>query len=239
MKPGKALYHNPIVSRRLQTAIVFCALVAVLIPVGNLVYSTFLKPSVRVGSISVPHNQSSIVNTASSEPKAHKTSNAIPLAEASDPKTLLNASNEAAQASAKNEHPATSSQETLQTETSSETTNDPSKSKTSLGASPSPSLSPLPSQTVESGLPQWVMDHFLDDKAEASKRPQLSAQCNLWEGKWVYDEDYPLWDWPSCPFGDEIFNCGLLGGRDMNFTKLRWQPSGCNIDRCLAVIPYT
>lgn len=56
-------------------------------------------------------------------------------------------------------------------------------------------------------------------------------KCDLFDGKWVKDDSYPLYKEGSCPHIDESFDCFLNGRPDQDFQKLRWQPKGCNIPR--------
>nr|DAD42185.1 TPA_asm: hypothetical protein HUJ06_000415 [Nelumbo nucifera] len=55
--------------------------------------------------------------------------------------------------------------------------------------------------------------------------------CNIFYGRWVRDDSYPLYPPGSCPHIDESFNCFLNSRPDGNYQKLRWQPKGCNIPR--------
>ncbi|XP_074292595.1 protein trichome birefringence-like 1 [Silene latifolia] len=55
--------------------------------------------------------------------------------------------------------------------------------------------------------------------------------CNIYEGEWVRDGSYPLYEPSSCPHIDEPFNCFLNHRPDNSYEKYRWQPSGCNIPR--------
>ena len=55
--------------------------------------------------------------------------------------------------------------------------------------------------------------------------------CNVFEGKWVRDDSYPLYLPGSCPHIDEPFNCFLNGRADNGYEKYRWQPKDCNIPR--------
>nr|CAD1845087.1 unnamed protein product [Ananas comosus var. bracteatus] len=57
--------------------------------------------------------------------------------------------------------------------------------------------------------------------------------CNLFDGRWVYDESSPSYPAGSCPFVDSGFNCFRNGRRDLNYTKLRWQPKHCTAPRFL------
>lgn len=55
--------------------------------------------------------------------------------------------------------------------------------------------------------------------------------CDIFDGRWVKDDSYPLYKEGSCPHVDEPFDCFLNGRPDRNYQKLRWQPNDCNIPR--------
>lgn len=55
--------------------------------------------------------------------------------------------------------------------------------------------------------------------------------CDVFDGNWVWDDNYPLYRSSDCLFLDEGFRC-LENGRPDNFyTKWRWQPNACNLPR--------
>lgn len=56
---------------------------------------------------------------------------------------------------------------------------------------------------------------------------------SLWyyDGRWVWDDNYPLYESPDCPFIDSGFRFLENGRPDSFYTKWRWQPKACNLPR--------
>ncbi|KAL3637005.1 hypothetical protein CASFOL_019304 [Castilleja foliolosa] len=75
------------------------------------------------------------------------------------------------------------------------------------------------SNTVET---EGVIDDLMAEKLQ---------NCNFYQGKWVKDEDYPLYSPGSCPYVDDGFNCHGNGRPDYEYLKWRWRPDECDLPR--------
>lgn len=75
-----------------------------------------------------------------------------------------------------------------------------------------------------------VSDNGLDEK-EVKKVKTLGERCNLYMGKWVRDDGYPVYKPGSCPFVDEAYDCQSNGRPDFDYMKWRWKPDDCDLPR--------
>ncbi|KAI7726423.1 hypothetical protein M8C21_027361 [Ambrosia artemisiifolia] len=55
--------------------------------------------------------------------------------------------------------------------------------------------------------------------------------CDVYDGSWVIDETYPLYNASQCPFAEKGFNCLANGRRDKGYLKWRWKPKSCDVLR--------
>uniref|UniRef100_A0A803L0N0 Trichome birefringence-like C-terminal domain-containing protein n=1 Tax=Chenopodium quinoa TaxID=63459 RepID=A0A803L0N0_CHEQI len=67
------------------------------------------------------------------------------------------------------------------------------------------------------------------DKLGLRNSGVLRKDCDIFDGKWVRDDELPHYPPGICPFIDRDFNCHLNGRPDDGYYRWKWQPFGCNI----------
>ena len=70
------------------------------------------------------------------------------------------------------------------------------------------------------------MDEIFESKSGSAtvERIGKESECDVSDGRWMFDESYPLYTNNSCPFIDEGFSCESNGRLNREYVKWRWQP---------------
>lgn len=58
-----------------------------------------------------------------------------------------------------------------------------------------------------------------------------SGKCDVFDGRWVSDCSYPLYNSSGCPFAEQGFNCLANGRKSKDYLRWRWKPKDCDIPR--------
>lgn len=79
-----------------------------------------------------------------------------------------------------------------------------------------------------SGRKGW----WADSKPGPDRRRGTSERCDVFSGKWVFDNtSYPLYNESHCPYMSDQLACHKHGRSDLGYQYWRWQPHYCNLKR--------
>lgn len=73
---------------------------------------------------------------------------------------------------------------------------------------------------------------LLKEEKPVKTKNSVNQECNLFSGKWVYDDVfYPHYKEKQCSFMEGDFSCELHGRKNLTFQNWRWQPHNCDLPR--------
>ncbi|WOL18443.1 protein trichome birefringence-like 4 [Canna indica] len=78
---------------------------------------------------------------------------------------------------------------------------------------------PLPPPPPSASSP--LLGDLAPMKGENNESETMTGDCDIFDGRWEYDESSPVYPPGSCPFVDSAFDCFSNGRPDLNYTKLR------------------
>ncbi|KAL0449805.1 UNVERIFIED_CONTAM: protein trichome berefringence-like 7 [Sesamum latifolium] len=72
---------------------------------------------------------------------------------------------------------------------------------------------------------------FHNNESRFSNTNSSTSVCDVFDGNWVLDDSYPLYNASECPFVEQGFNCLANGRMDDDYLKWRWRPKNCDIPK--------
>ncbi|KAM7276999.1 hypothetical protein ACFE04_018865 [Oxalis oulophora] len=85
----------------------------------------------------------------------------------------------------------------------------------------------LPNTPVSIPIEQVALPS--DNVQKANKT--VKEECDIFEGRWVYDPQDNRYTESTCPFINDQFTCQQNGRQDFGYANWRWEATGCQIPR--------
>lgn len=82
-------------------------------------------------------------------------------------------------------------------------------------------------QNYESTSGVVLLKHLSHSRGSKS----ISKSCDLFQGNWIYDDSYPLYNSSVCSFIEGQFDCQGNGRPDKEYLKYKWKPNACELPK--------
>ncbi|XVF04413.1 hypothetical protein REPUB_Repub05bG0080300 [Reevesia pubescens] len=77
----------------------------------------------------------------------------------------------------------------------------------------------------------WILILCIHQVQLSEPQSDSEGSCDFFQGSWVLDETYPVYNTSACPFIEKEFDCQANGRPDKLYLNYRWKPTDCTLPR--------